>query len=94
MVVVPAEAVVRSGDYDQMFVMIEEGTLEPRKVTLGVESGEYVAVLDGIQAGERVVVSAQFLIDSESKLREATSKMMNPDKGESDSQSGHEGGAH
>tara|TARA_R110002073_G_scaffold19668_1_gene71650 strand:- start:5852 stop:7270 length:1419 start_codon:yes stop_codon:yes gene_type:complete len=94
MVVVPAEAVVRSGDYDQMFVMIEEGTLEPRKVTLGVESGEYVAVLDGIQAGERVVVSAQFLIDSESKLREATSKMMNPDRGESDSQSEHEGGAH
>lgn len=80
LVVVPAEAVVRSGEYNQIFVMKEEGVFEPRKVTLGVESRGYVAVLEGIQAGERVVVSAQFLIDSESKLREATAKMIKPDQ--------------
>jgi membrane fusion protein, copper/silver efflux system len=94
LVVVPAEAVVRSGSYDQIFVMKEEGTFEPRKVKLGVESGEDVAVLDGIQAGERVVVSAQFLIDSESKLREATAKMLNLDETEGDSSSQHKEGAH
>ncbi|MCA9458600.1 MAG: hypothetical protein KC587_18170, partial [Nitrospira sp.] len=74
-VVVPAEAIIRSGEYSQIFVMKEEGVFEPRKVELGVESGGKVAVLEGIRAGEEVVVSAQFLIDSESSLREATAKM-------------------
>ena len=80
-VVVPAEAVVRSGDYNQIFVMTSEGTFEPRKVVLGVESGGEVAVESGVAAGERVVVSAQFLVDSESKLREATAKMLSPGSG-------------
>ena len=78
-VVVPAEAVVRSGDFNQIFVLTEQGAFEPRKVQLGVESRGEVAVNSGVVAGERVVVSAQFLIDSESKLREATAKMMEPD---------------
>tara|TARA_R110002110_G_scaffold12718_3_gene60891 strand:+ start:52643 stop:54019 length:1377 start_codon:yes stop_codon:yes gene_type:complete len=75
MVVVPAEAVIRSGDYNQIFVMTEAGVFEPRKVKLGIDTGGKVAVLEGIASGERVVVSAQFLIDSESSLREATAKM-------------------
>jgi Cu(I)/Ag(I) efflux system membrane fusion protein len=48
---------------------------------LGVESGGEVAVESGVAAGERVVVSAQFLVDSESKLREATAKMLSPGSG-------------
>ncbi|MEH6581593.1 MAG: efflux RND transporter periplasmic adaptor subunit [Halioglobus sp.] len=75
-IVVPAEAVVRSGAYNQIFVMKEPGVIEPRKVTLGIESSGFVAVIDGISAGERVVVSSQFMVDSESKLREATAKML------------------
>ncbi|CAA0119192.1 Cation efflux system protein CusB [Halioglobus japonicus] len=74
--VVPTEAVVRSGSFDQIFVATESGTFEPRRVTLGIESEGDVAVLQGIEVGERVVVSAQFLIDSESKLQEATAKMV------------------
>jgi Cu(I)/Ag(I) efflux system membrane fusion protein len=77
-VVVPSEAVVRSGDYDQIFVVTPGGKFEPRKVRLGIESSGEVAVLSGVERGENVVVSAQFLIDSESKLREATAKMMDP----------------
>ena len=77
-VVVPAEAVVRSGDYDQIFVVNASGNFEPRRVLLGVESSGEVAVVSGVDAGERVVVSGQFLVDSESKLREATAKMMTP----------------
>ena len=77
-VVIPAEAVVRSGDYEQIFVVNDEGSFEPRRVQLGLESKGEVAILDGVKAGERVVTSAQFLIDSESKLREATAKMTKP----------------
>ncbi len=74
-IVVPSEAVVRSGTYNQIFVLKGADTIEPRKVTLGVESDGFVAVLEGISAGERVVVSSQFMIDSESSLEEATAKM-------------------
>ena len=75
-VVVPAESVIRTGGRTQVFVVRGPGKFEPRTVKLGIESNGRVAVLDGVAAGEEVVTSAQFLIDSESKLREATAKMM------------------
>ncbi len=73
--VIPSEAIVRSGAQDQVFVVREPGKFEPRTVKLGLQSGGRVIVLEGIQPGEEVVTSAQFLIDSESNLREATAKM-------------------
>ena len=75
-VVIPAEAVIRSGSHTQVFIVRSPGKFEPRIVKLGLESGGRVAVLEGVQAGDEVVVSAQFLVDSESKLRESASKMM------------------
>jgi Cu(I)/Ag(I) efflux system membrane fusion protein len=75
-IVIPAEAVVRSGDRTQAFVVREPGKFEPRDIQTGIESRGFVTVLSGISAGEKVVTSAQFLVDSESKLREATAKMM------------------
>ncbi len=75
-VVIPAEAIVRSGKTEQVFVVSSPGRFEPRPVTVGMESNGRVAILAGIKEGETVVTSAQFLIDSESKLREATAKMM------------------
>ena len=75
-VVIPAQAVVRSGMRDQVFVVRGQGKFEPREVKLGVSSEGMVQVLDGVAAGEEVVTSSQFLIDSESKLREATAKML------------------
>jgi Cu(I)/Ag(I) efflux system membrane fusion protein len=75
-VVIPSEAVIRSGDRTQVFIVRGPGKFEPRLVTLGIESNGQVAILAGIDAGEEVVTSAQFLVDSESKLREATAKMM------------------
>ena len=80
-VVIPAEAVIRSGDRAQVFVVRGAGKFEPRPVTLGIESNGQVAVLEGVKAGDEVVTSAQFLVDSESKLREATAKMMAARKG-------------
>ncbi|EGV50190.1 efflux RND transporter periplasmic adaptor subunit [endosymbiont of Riftia pachyptila] len=80
-VVVPDAAIVRSGERDQVFIVREPGKFEPREVTLGQSSEGWVQVLDGVKAGEEVVASALFLIDSESKLREATAKMMEAAKG-------------
>jgi len=74
--VIPSEAVIRSGQQTQVFVVRDAGKFEPRVVKLGIESEGRVAVLAGVEAGEEVVTSAQFLLDSESKLREATAKMM------------------
>jgi Cu(I)/Ag(I) efflux system membrane fusion protein len=75
-VVIPSEAIVRSGKTEQVFVVSSPGKFEPRQVTLGMESNGNIIILSGLKEGETVVTSAQFLIDSESKLREATAKMM------------------
>jgi Cu(I)/Ag(I) efflux system membrane fusion protein len=74
-VVIPDQAVVRSGEREQVFVVRGPGKFEPREVELGVSSQGLVQVLKGVEPGEEVVTSSQFLIDSESKLREATAKM-------------------
>ena len=75
-IVIPSEAVVRSGNRTQVFVVRGPGKFEPRKVELGIDSQGEVSVLSGLSAGDEVVTSSQFLVDSESKLREATAKMM------------------
>ena len=80
-IIIPSEAVIRSGARNQVFVVREPGKFEPRLVTLGLSSNGKVIVLQGLKAGEKVVTSAQFLIDSESKLREATAKMLDDIEG-------------
>ncbi len=77
-VVIPSEAVIRSGAKSQVFIVRGAGKFEPRQITTGLSSNDDIAVLDGLTAGEEVVTSAQFLIDSESKLHEATAKMTEP----------------
>jgi RND family efflux transporter MFP subunit len=72
---VPQEAVLDSGASQMVFVAGEGGYFEPRKVTLGPSVDGRSIVLDGLKAGEQVVTSANFLIDSESQLKSATSDM-------------------
>jgi len=76
---VPDTAVLRSGDRNTVFVALTNGRFEPREVTLGPrdENNEY-EVLSGLNEGERVVTSGQFMLDSESQLREAIQKMLGP----------------
>jgi len=77
-VVVPTQAIIRSGERSLVFVADGEGRFDPREVLLGAEGGdgnELVHVISGLEEGERIVVSAQFLIDSESRLQEAIQKM-------------------
>ena len=78
-IVVPSEAVVRSGLREQVFLVRAPGKFEPREVEVGLSGGGQTEIRSGVEAGDQVVVSAQFLIDSESKLREAASKMREPD---------------
>lgn len=75
-VVIPAEAVVRSGTREQVFLVRGPGKFEPREVKVGVTTDGMTQILEGVTAGDEIVSSALFLIDSESKLREATAKMM------------------
>ena len=75
-VVLPSEAIVRSGKRDQVFIRRGKGKFEPREVKIGITSAGMTQILEGVEPGEVVVTSSQFLIDSESKLREATAKMM------------------
>ncbi len=74
-VAVPSEAIVRSGLREKVFVVRQPGKFEPREVVIGVSSEGFTELREGVEVGEEVVVSAQFLIDSESKLREAAAKM-------------------
>jgi RND family efflux transporter MFP subunit len=80
-VVAPEEAVMDSGAEALVFVAHEGGYFEPRKVSVGAKVGNEVIVLNGLKSGERVVTSANFLIDSESKLKAAAGGMGAPGHG-------------
>jgi RND family efflux transporter MFP subunit len=72
---VPVDAVMDSGTHQRVFVDRGKGVFEPRTVTVGPRSGDYAVILSGLRAGELVVRRANFLIDSESNLREAITGM-------------------
>ena len=70
-VTVPVSAVIDSGTRQVVLVQRGVGRFEPREVRLGERNDDYVQVLQGVSAGEEVVVAANFLIDAESNLRAA-----------------------
>ena len=72
---VPEEAVIRSGTRDLIVLQRAAGTFQVVPATLGVNGSGFWEVLDGVADGDQVVVSAQFLIDSESNLREAVRRL-------------------
>ncbi len=72
---VPREAVVRGGSSNRVVVDMGNGMFESRRVLVGIESGDRVAIRSGVDEGERVVVSAQFLIDSESNIDGALQRL-------------------
>lgn len=81
-ITVPSEAIVRTGASEQLFIERAPGKFEPRSVRIGVTAEGETQILEGLDEGEVVVTSSQFLIDSESKLQEATSKMLQEGKQE------------
>jgi membrane fusion protein, copper/silver efflux system len=78
---IPATGVFHTGTRDIVFVDHGEGYLEPRDITLGPRAGEDFIVLKGLEASERVVTSANFLVDSESQLQSALGAFAPPSPG-------------
>jgi Cu(I)/Ag(I) efflux system membrane fusion protein len=72
---VPQEAVIESGQKQIAFVHHGGGKLEPRLISTGVKTGTHSEVLEGLREGEHVVTSANFLIDSESRLKSVVDSM-------------------
>jgi membrane fusion protein, copper/silver efflux system len=66
---VPRSALIRTGREDRVVVALGGGRFAPRRVVAGAESGQRVAITEGLAAGENVVVAGQFLLDSEANLR-------------------------
>jgi RND family efflux transporter MFP subunit len=77
-VAVPVSAVLYSGTGQRVFIYLGEGRFEPRPVKVGLQSDGWIEVVSGVREGEIVVTSAQFMLDSESRLQEAIQKMMQP----------------
>lgn len=82
-VAVPSQALIRTGQRHLVIVALGGGRFAPREVETGAEAEQWIQVLAGLEPGERVVTSSQFLIDSESNLRAAVQKLI----------AGREGGA-
>ena len=76
--VVPSEAIIRTGRRAVALVRNENGSFESRDVTIGRETGDDIEVTQGLSEGEQVVASGQFLIDSEARLRSVTGSMTAP----------------
>src|SRR5438445_3472017 len=79
--VIPATGVLQSGTRQIVFVSREDGYIEPREVQLGPRAGDDFIVLKGVKAGEEIVTSANFLIDSESQLQAALGTFVPPPPG-------------
>jgi Cu(I)/Ag(I) efflux system membrane fusion protein len=73
--VIPKEALIRTGEEERVILDIGEGRFKPREVTAGMEAGDWVEIMDGLTEGERVVTSGQFLIDSEASLKASIKRM-------------------
>jgi len=74
-IVIPLEALIRTGREERVVVDLGKGRFASRSVTAGIESGDWVQIVKGIAPGDRVVTSGQFLIDSEASLKASMQRM-------------------
>lgn len=81
---IPRNALIRTGDGDRVIVSLGKGQFKATPVKIGIESGDYYQVLSGLKANDRIVTSAQFLIDSESNLKAGLSRMQGHNHGDSE----------
>lgn len=72
---IPPEALIRTETEDRVIVALGDGRFKPVRVAVGIETGDLVEILSGLKEGDQIVVSAQFLIDSESSLQASFRRM-------------------
>jgi Cu(I)/Ag(I) efflux system membrane fusion protein len=72
---IPMEALIRTSKGDRVVVSNDKGQFDVRPVSVGIESSDQVEILSGLTSGEKVVVSGQFLIDSESNLKSSFERL-------------------
>ena len=90
-ILVPLDAVLDAGTQKVVFIALGEGRFEPREVTTGLTVGEQVEVLAGLKPGEEVIVRANFLVDSESRLKAALAHLSQKSESKPDAaSSGHQ----
>lgn len=77
-IVIPLEGLIRTGRHERVIIALGDGKFEAREVRAGIESGDYVEILHGLKAGEKIVTSGQFLIDSEASMRASLTRMTDP----------------
>lgn len=78
-IVIPLEGLIRSGREERVILALGDGRFEARKVRAGIESGNYVEILEGVEQGDAIVTSGQFLIDSEASMRASLNRMTDPE---------------
>jgi len=89
-IAVPSQAVLHSGRRELVFVALGQGRFEPREVEIGLRGDRrMVEVTSGLEEGELVVTSGQFLIDSESQLQEALDKILASSRGDGAEEHAH-----
>ena len=75
---IPLEALIRSSQGSRVIVLLSNGRFQVRPVMTGIESGEQIEIISGLNAGEKVVASGQFLIDSEANLNAGLQRLETP----------------
>jgi Cu(I)/Ag(I) efflux system membrane fusion protein len=78
-IVIPLEGLIRSGREERVILALGDGRFEARNVRAGIESGNYVEILEGVEEGDDIVTSGQFLIDSEASMRASLNRMTDPE---------------
>ncbi len=76
---IPKQALIRTGEEDRVIIALGKGRFKAQPVQIGIESGDYYQILSGLKAGDNVVTSAQFLIDSESNIKAALGRLEDDD---------------
>ena len=78
-IVIPLEGLIRTGREERVIISLGEGKFEARNVKAGIESGNYVEIIEGIKEGDNIITSGQFLIDSEASMRASLTRMSEPE---------------
>ena len=72
---IPVEALIRTGDSERVIISLGDGKFIPRAVVSGIESGDRIQIIEGLEGGENIVTSSQFLLDSEASISASFSRM-------------------